>query len=73
MAATAGETAGATGDDAAPEPRAQAAADLHAAGVRRINVSLDKALVDRIDAAATARGLTRSAFLAQAAREKIGG
>jgi predicted RNase H-like HicB family nuclease len=39
----------------------------------RINISLDKALVDRIDSAATARGLTRSAFLAQAAREKIGG
>ena len=38
----------------------------------RINISLDKALVDRIDAAAAARGLTRSAFLAQAAREKIG-
>ena len=39
----------------------------------RLNISLDKALVDRIDAAAAARGLTRSAFLAQAAREKIGG
>jgi predicted RNase H-like HicB family nuclease len=39
----------------------------------RINISLDKALVDLIDAAASARGLTRSAFLAQAAREKIGG
>jgi predicted RNase H-like HicB family nuclease len=39
----------------------------------RINVSLDKALVDQIDSAAAARGLTRSAFLAQAAREKIGG
>jgi predicted RNase H-like HicB family nuclease len=39
----------------------------------RINISLDKALVDLIDNAATARGLTRSAFLAQAAREKIGG
>ena len=39
----------------------------------RINISLDKALVDRIDTAAAARGLTRSAFLAQAAREKIGG
>jgi predicted RNase H-like HicB family nuclease len=36
-----------------------------------INVSLDKTLVDQIDAAAAARGLTRSAFLAQAAREKI--
>src|SRR5436190_3046813 len=39
----------------------------------RLNISLDKALVDRIDAAAAARSLTRSAFLAQAAREKIGG
>jgi predicted RNase H-like HicB family nuclease len=39
----------------------------------RINVSLDKGLVDQIDAAASARGLTRSAFLAQAAREKITG
>jgi hypothetical protein len=39
----------------------------------RINISLDKALVDRIDVAADARGLTCSAFLAQAAREKIGG
>ena len=37
----------------------------------RINISLDKALVDQIDAAASARGLTRSAFIAQAAREKI--
>jgi predicted RNase H-like HicB family nuclease len=39
----------------------------------RINVSLDKGLVDQIDNAASARGLTRSAFLAQAAREKISG
>ncbi|MDC7785007.1 type II toxin-antitoxin system HicB family antitoxin [Rhodoplanes sp. TEM] len=39
----------------------------------RINVSLDKGLVDQIDDAASARGLTRSAFLAQAAREKIAG
>jgi predicted RNase H-like HicB family nuclease len=38
-----------------------------------INVSLDKNLIDQIDAAAAARGLTRSAFLAQAAREKIEG
>lgn len=37
----------------------------------RVNISLDKGLVDQIDLAATARGLTRSAFLAQAAREKI--
>jgi hypothetical protein len=39
----------------------------------RINISLDKGLVDQIDTAAAARGLTRSAFLAQAAREKITG
>jgi len=39
----------------------------------RINDSLDKALVDQIDDAASARGLTRSAFIAQAAREKIVG
>jgi predicted RNase H-like HicB family nuclease len=37
----------------------------------RINISLDKSLVDQIDIAASARGLTRSAFSAQAAREKI--
>ena len=37
----------------------------------RINISLDKALVDQIDAAASTRGLTRSAFIAQATREKI--
>lgn len=39
----------------------------------RINISLDKALVDQIDTAAEKRGVTRSAFLAQAAREKIVG
>jgi predicted RNase H-like HicB family nuclease len=39
----------------------------------RINVSLDRGLVDQIDTAASKRGLTRSAFLAQAAREKITG
>jgi predicted RNase H-like HicB family nuclease len=39
----------------------------------RINISLDKALVDQIDDAAEKRGLTRSAFLSQAAREKIAG
>jgi predicted RNase H-like HicB family nuclease len=39
---------------------------------RRINISLDAGLVDAIDGAAEARGVTRSAFLAQAAREKIG-
>jgi len=37
----------------------------------RINLSLDAGTVEAIDEAASARGLTRSAFLASAAREKI--
>jgi predicted RNase H-like HicB family nuclease len=37
----------------------------------RANVSLDAALLGAIDAAAKERGLSRSAFLASAAREKI--
>ncbi len=37
----------------------------------RANVSLDAALLVAIDAAAKERGLSRSAFLASAAREKI--
>ncbi len=37
----------------------------------RANISLDAALLDAIDAAAKQRGLSRSAFLASAAREKI--
>jgi predicted RNase H-like HicB family nuclease len=37
----------------------------------RANLSLDAALLEAIDAAAKARGLTRSAFIASAAREKI--
>lgn len=37
----------------------------------RINLSLDAGTVEAIDEAANARGLTRSAFLASAAREKI--
>lgn len=39
----------------------------------RVNISLDRAMLDAIDAAATARKLTRSAFLAQAARNEIEG
>jgi len=38
-----------------------------------VNVTVERGLLDQIDEAATARGLTRSAFLAQAAREKIAG
>jgi len=37
----------------------------------RPNISLDAALLEAIDAAAKERGLSRSAFLASAAREKI--
>jgi predicted RNase H-like HicB family nuclease len=37
----------------------------------RVNISLDRGLLDAIDEAAAARKLTRSAFLASAAREKI--
>jgi predicted RNase H-like HicB family nuclease len=37
------------------------------------NLSLDAGLLDAIDEAAKAHGLTRSAFLASAAREKIEG
>jgi len=39
----------------------------------RANLSLDAGLLAAIDAAAQAHGLTRSAFLASAAREKIEG
>ena len=41
--------------------------------VVRANISLDKGTLDAIDAAASARGLTRSAFLAEAARREIEG
>jgi predicted RNase H-like HicB family nuclease len=37
----------------------------------RVNVTVERGLLGQIDEAAEARGLTRSAFLAQAAREKI--
>ncbi len=39
----------------------------------RVNISLDKGTLAAIDAAARARGLTRSAFLAQAATNEIEG
>jgi len=37
----------------------------------KANLSLDSGLLSAIDEAAAARGLTRSSFLATAAREKI--
>lgn len=39
----------------------------------RINISLDHAMLDAIDQAAALRRLTRSAFLAEAARNEIEG
>jgi len=39
----------------------------------RVNITLDKAMLDAIDSAAAARRLTRSAFLAEAARNEIVG
>ena len=39
----------------------------------RVNISLDRGMLDAIDIAASARKLTRSAFLAQAARNEIEG
>ena len=44
---------------------------LDAGRMVRANISLDAGLLEAIDAAAKARGLTRSAFLASAARDKI--
>ena len=37
----------------------------------RANISMDQGVLSAIDAAAAARGLTRSSFLASAAMEKI--
>jgi predicted RNase H-like HicB family nuclease len=44
---------------------------LNAARPVKANLSLDAGLLNAIDEAAERRGLTRSAFLASAAREKI--
>ncbi len=46
---------------------------LDAGRARSVQISLDAGLVDDIDEAAKARGLTRSGFLASAARDKIAG
>jgi predicted RNase H-like HicB family nuclease len=39
----------------------------------RVNISLDRGIVDAIDTAAASRNLTRSAFIAEAARNEIQG
>jgi predicted RNase H-like HicB family nuclease len=62
----AGELDGPSGETAVMVPL------LHDSGRPvRANLSLDAALLQAIDEAARARGLTRSAFIASAAREKI--
>ncbi len=45
---------------------------LDAGRTVRANLTFDAGLLAAIDAEAARRGLTRSAFLASAAREKIG-
>ncbi len=40
---------------------------------RRVNISLDRGLLEAIDDEARQRGITRSAFIATAARHEIGG
>lgn len=45
---------------------------LDAGRTVKANISMDAGLLDQIDAAAKLRGVTRSAFLSSAAREKIG-
>ena len=40
-------------------------------GVVRVNLSLDKGLLDTLDEAARTRGMTRSAFIAKAAAREI--
>jgi predicted RNase H-like HicB family nuclease len=42
-----------------------------AAASTRVNVSIDRALLKRIDDAATHRGMTRSGFLAEGARKLL--
>lgn len=45
----------------------------HSGKQARVNVSLDRSVLEAIDAAASMRRLTRSAFLAEAARNEIEG
>jgi predicted RNase H-like HicB family nuclease len=37
----------------------------------RINITMDRSLIERVDAAASREGTTRSGYLAQAVREKL--
>ena len=44
---------------------------LDSGSSKRVNISIDRGLLDAIDDEAKARGMTRSAFLASAARHEI--
>jgi len=60
--------------DALPPPESGEAMRLLVPGrAVRANLSLEEGLLARIDAAAAARGMTRSAFLAEAARRMLTG
>jgi hypothetical protein len=56
--------------EAAQGTRALVPAEVSARAAR-VNITLDEALLGRIDAAASEAGFTRSGFPAQAAREKL--
>lgn len=45
---------------------------LDAGRTVRVNITIDAGLLEAVDAAAKERGITRSAFLASAARAKLG-
>ncbi|MCI4588611.1 type II toxin-antitoxin system HicB family antitoxin [Sphingobium sp. BYY-5] len=45
----------------------------NAGKMTRVNLSMDRGIVEAIDAAARMRGLTRSGFVAEAARNEIAG
>ncbi len=64
---------GAVTEEAAGRPMMQVPLLLDAGRTVRANISVDAGLLEQIDQAAKLRGLTRSAFLASAAREKIAG
>ena len=59
------------GDSAEAAIRDAASAAREEGRTVRANLTFDAGLLGAIDAAASERGLTRSAFLASAAREKI--
>jgi predicted RNase H-like HicB family nuclease len=61
----------AASDDVAPAAIALIPLLLDSGRSVRANISVDAGLLQAIDAAAKQRGLTRSSFIASAAREKI--